>query len=89
MGSIGGGGRYDDLTRALGYDRDVPSLGFAYNLDAVIAALGVQNDLGENVALVSPSDAGSVEAAIETARGLRKSGKRAAVNFSRTEGQSA
>jgi histidyl-tRNA synthetase len=87
--TLGGGGRYDDLTRALGYDRDVPSLGFAYNLDAVIAALGVQNDLGENVALVSPSDAGSVEAAVETARELRKSGKRAAVDFSRTEGQGA
>jgi histidyl-tRNA synthetase len=87
--TLGGGGRYDDLTRALGYDRDVPSLGFAYNLDAVIAALGVQKDLGENVVLVSPSDAGSVEAAVETARELRKSGKRAAVDFSRTEGQGA
>ena len=35
--TLGGGGRYDGLTRALGYDYDFPSLGFAYNLDALVA----------------------------------------------------
>ena len=39
---LGGGGRYDGLVRALGGARDVPALGFAYNLDAVVAALEAQ-----------------------------------------------
>ena len=36
--SLGGGGRYDGLVRALGGD-DVPALGFAYNLDRVLDTL--------------------------------------------------
>ena len=36
-GTLGGGGRYDTLSRALGSDKAVPALGFAYNLDALIA----------------------------------------------------
>ena len=32
--SVGGGGRYDGLVRALGGSRDVPALGFAYVLEA-------------------------------------------------------
>jgi histidyl-tRNA synthetase len=35
---MGGGGRYDDLVKALGGD-DVPALGFAYTLERVIEAL--------------------------------------------------
>ena len=34
---LGGGGRYDTLSRALGGGGAVPALGFAYNLDALIA----------------------------------------------------
>ena len=36
-GTLGGGGRYDTLSRALGAANAVPALGFAYNLDALIA----------------------------------------------------
>jgi len=36
-GALGGGGRYDTLSRALGGGDAVPALGFAYNLDALIA----------------------------------------------------
>jgi len=36
-GTLGGGGRYDTLSRALGGSEAVPALGFAYNLDALIA----------------------------------------------------
>jgi len=36
-GALGGGGRYDTLSRALGGSEPVPALGFAYNLDALIA----------------------------------------------------
>lgn len=37
--SLGGGGRYDELVRALGGDEDCPALGFAYNLDQVVDTL--------------------------------------------------
>ncbi len=35
--SLGGGGRYDGLARALGSQEVVPALGFAYNLEALLA----------------------------------------------------
>jgi histidyl-tRNA synthetase len=82
--TLGGGGRYDGLTRALGYDRDIPALGFAYNLDAVVASLGnasTESSSSGDLTMVSPSDEGSVESAVEKARALRSSGSRAAVEF--------
>ena len=36
-GTLGGGGRYDTLSRALGASNAVPALGFAYNLDALVS----------------------------------------------------
>jgi histidyl-tRNA synthetase len=88
--TLGGGGRYDGLTRALGYDRNVPALGFAYNLDAVVDALAATSESSDEVTLVSPSESGSVNAAIEQARKLRSSGTRAAVEFQNSnEGQGA
>ena len=38
--SLGGGGRYDGLVKALGGDEDVPALGFAYYLDQIVELLG-------------------------------------------------
>ena len=38
--SLGGGGRYDDLVKALGCGEDVPALGFAYTAESVVDALG-------------------------------------------------
>jgi histidyl-tRNA synthetase len=88
--TLGGGGRYDGLTRALGYDRDVPALGFAYNLDAVVDALAGTLESSDEVTLVSPSEAGSVSTAVEQVRQLRASGARAAVDFQNSnEGQGA
>ena len=40
--SLGGGGRYDGLTRALAASQDVPALGFAWSLERVLEALGRQ-----------------------------------------------
>ena len=37
--SLGGGGRYDSLVKALGSEEDAPALGFAYNMDEVLGAL--------------------------------------------------
>jgi histidyl-tRNA synthetase len=36
--SFGGGGRYDGLMNSLGAGADIPATGFAFNLDAVVAA---------------------------------------------------
>jgi histidyl-tRNA synthetase len=36
---VGGGGRYDELTRLIGGLRDVPAVGFAYYVDQLLAAL--------------------------------------------------
>ncbi len=44
--SLGGGGRYDGLVKALGGD-DVPALGFAYGLEQVVQAL--EHDRSEEV----------------------------------------
>jgi len=79
--TLGGGGRYDGLTRALGYDRDVPSLGFAYNLDSVIAAVGPSHDNSQKTTMVSCVSEGSVAAAVAKAKQLRGSGKRSAIDF--------
>ncbi len=79
--TLGGGGRYDGLTRALGYDRDVPALGFAYNLDAIIEIRTRDLDPTSELILVSPEETGSLNSAIRNARELRSSGQRAAVNF--------
>ena len=49
--SLGGGGRYDGLVRALGGDGDVPALGFAYSMDRVVASL---SDRKHSRARVSP-----------------------------------
>ena len=46
-GPLGGGGRYDDLARALGSKETVPALGFAYNLEALLLIPGLD---------ISPND---------------------------------
>lgn len=36
---VGGGGRYDELARLIGGERDIPAVGFAYYVDQLLAAL--------------------------------------------------
>ena len=36
---LGGGGRYDELTRLIGGERDIPAVGFAYYVDELVSAL--------------------------------------------------
>ena len=40
--SLGGGGRYDGLAKALGSDTDMPALGFAYGLESLLEALALE-----------------------------------------------
>jgi histidyl-tRNA synthetase len=83
--AMGGGGRYDGLTRALGYERDVPALGFAYNLDAVIAAAPNDMESVDEPLTISPVESGSVKSAVTKARRLRATGQRAFVTFENPE----
>lgn len=81
--SLGGGGRYDGLLRALGADRDVPALGFAYNLDAVVDAAGsAALTTNEGAVVVAPASAGAEGAARERATVLRSEAVIAIVELS-------
>jgi len=75
---IGGGGRYDDLVRALGGRAPTPACGFAYGLERVIAAMerGEQpaSANGNAVALVVPLSSEDYSAAAELATRLRLQG---------------
>ena len=59
-GSLGGGGRYDGLSRALGSAQPVPSLGFAYNLDMLQYAVESSNDTHCNTQVGCADDTDSV-----------------------------
>jgi histidyl-tRNA synthetase len=78
-GTLGGGGRYDGLALALGSRESVPALGFAYNLEALLALSGGGDD-GSEVASPSPlvlvvaEDASSYRQALMTAETLRHQG---------------
>tara|TARA_Y100001960_G_scaffold332317_1_gene432391 strand:+ start:4353 stop:5702 length:1350 start_codon:yes stop_codon:yes gene_type:complete len=78
---LGGGGRYDGLTRALGYDKDIPSLGFAYNLDTVIDITQPTAESSKPSEIVSAMSEGSIERAVAKARRLRSEGKKASIDF--------
>ena len=77
QGSLGGGGRYDGLARALGRPASVPALGFAHTLEYVVSALGWPVDGHEDrrgQVLVLASDTKAYKKAFELARGLRAEG---------------
>ncbi len=78
-GPLGGGGRYDDLARALGSKEIVPALGFAYNLEALLHVLGIDNSQGDSMAglsrvLVVAADRQSFGAAMEKVEDLGRAG---------------
>ena len=78
--ALGGGGRYDGLSLALGGDRAVPALGFAYNLDALMALTAASDESADNSKtnggiLVLSSDASSQNEAFKTAQELRDQGQ--------------
>jgi histidyl-tRNA synthetase len=77
-GSLGGGGRYDNLVRDLvGYD--VPAVGMAFGFDRILEALEEAGNLPETATrgarvLVASNDATVADFCAEVARRLRKSG---------------
>ena len=78
--TVGGGGRYDGLTRALGSDVDVPSLGFAFNVDA-LAALTPAVDSRRDGVLIAPAGPNAAAAAARHAAGVRQGGETAVLSF--------
>ena len=76
---LGGGGRYDALARALGSLEPVPALGFAFNLEALLALAGGPASRDERAsltrgALVLAQDRGSYHEALSACRELRQKG---------------
>ena len=78
-GSLGGGGRYDALARALGSERPVPALGFAYNLEALVSVAGDRGAGGrwameQPAVLVASAGVDSDRQALEALFELRRQG---------------
>ncbi len=79
---LGGGGRYDGLARALG-DGQLPALGFAYNLDALLALTSPEetttgpSEDGPSGVLVLAADQPAQLNALSAAQELRRQGETA------------
>ena len=76
---LGGGGRYDGLARALGSPEPVPALGFAFNLEALLAMTGRPGSRDDPYpvtpgALVLAQDRGSYREALRACQDLRQQG---------------
>lgn len=85
-GLLGGGGRYDGLVRALGGDRDLPAMGFAYFVESLEAALDAEGldgppgpEAGPDVLLIPAGGRPAFGAAVRGAQVLRDGGFRVAV----------
>ena len=74
--SLGGGGRYDALARALGGESPVPALGFACTLEALLAAMPQADPPhpGRDAVLVAPRAVESHSAALRAAAEVRDQG---------------
>ena len=75
--SLGGGGRYDGLVRALGASTDVPALGFAYALDRVAEMLGPRygdDETNGEVRVLVTAQETEMDQAVATAERLRAQG---------------
>ncbi len=81
-GSLGGGGRYDGLSRAMGGAEPVPTMGFAWSLERVVEAMIQDGDGGSpweeqgEAALVRPAGESAFQAALREADRLRGLGGR-------------
>lgn len=80
--SLGGGGRYDGLARAMGGTELVPTMGFAWSLERVVEAVIQDGDGGRpweeqgEAALVRPAGESAFQAALREADRLRSLGGR-------------
>jgi histidyl-tRNA synthetase len=83
--SLGGGGRYDGLVRALGAKKDVPAIGFAYAVDRIAEVLpsdyGSDQETGAVRVLVTAQETQRSQA-VTTAERLRAQGIPAELDLS-------
>ena len=91
--SLGGGGRYDGLVKALGGSKEVPALGYAYALDRVAELLaesfGSDEPQPATRVLVVAAEA-TMQQAVATAERLRGQGIPAELDIvSKTEAEAA
>jgi histidyl-tRNA synthetase len=75
-----GGGRYDDLVTSLGGRSPVPAIGFAYGLERVADATGVERRASPTTVLVMAEDQAAFGSVLATAEQLRKRGYIAVVD---------
>ena len=83
--SLGGGGRYDSLARALGSPIDLPALGFAYSLETVLDELpsvGSGAAVAADATYVWPTGAAAHGHALSLAKELRSQGHPVVVEVS-------
>ena len=77
--SLGGGGRYDGLARNMGSPRDVPALGFAYDLDRLLDGIAKHLSAADSPTetprlLVVPTASDAYDTALRQAQALREEG---------------
>ncbi|MSQ26681.1 MAG: hypothetical protein EXR51_00870 [Dehalococcoidia bacterium] len=77
-GPLGGGGRYDGLVRALGGERDVPALGYAFTVERLLEAAdrplpGVAAQAAKT--LVAPRVAAALSHAVRMVEAERRAGR--------------
>jgi histidyl-tRNA synthetase len=70
---LGGGGRYDELTRLIGGERDIPAVGFAYYVDELLSVLPVPEQESRTVVTISATRE-TYPTAIRWAQTLREHG---------------
>ena len=77
--SLGGGGRYDGLVKALGGPTDVPALGFAWNLERLLSVMepGPEGGRSPRRVLVAPRRRSAYGQALLAAGSLRVGGQQA------------
>jgi histidyl-tRNA synthetase len=68
---VGGGGRYDELARLIGSNRDVPAVGFAYYVDKMIQNLGYPQPANDSPVVFVHAPATHLVAAAQWAYQLR------------------
>lgn len=83
--SLGGGGRYDGLVRALGGKRDLPALGFAYAVDRISEVLPpeyAEDEQSGAVRVLVTAQEAHLDQAVATAERLRAQGIPAELDLS-------
>ncbi len=75
--SIGGGGRYDGLATSLGSDEELPALGFALDLDAILDLIdgSASADTSRDYIVLQPSDESATDCVLQAASELRAKGR--------------